>query len=279
MPHRRRGNCPTIKTVSYSPENPERFGLPTIVAGLARFDDITGRMTVLAEGTCMTAIRTGAASAIASRALALLDSRTIGMIGCGAQAVTQLHGLVLQFPIETVLAWDIDRGRLDSFANRIAFTGLKVQQAPPERIVERADILVTATSVGSGKGPVFPDSATQPHLHVNAVGADVIGKTEVPTGLLKRALVCPDHEEQALREGESQLLRREDLGPTLGQICANPAVVSGFRSKPTVFDSTGIALEDHLVLDVFLDLADRLNIGRTMDIDAPYSDVLNPYSY
>src|SRR4051794_33190699 len=70
MPHHATGVCTTIKTVSYSPANPSSFGRPTISASLGRFDDITGEMTVLAEGSTLTAIRTGAASAVASRALA-----------------------------------------------------------------------------------------------------------------------------------------------------------------------------------------------------------------
>jgi L-lysine cyclodeaminase len=268
MPYRQNGSSVTIKTVAYSPANPANFGLPTITASIARFDDATGELTVLADGGTITAIRTGAASAIASQALARPDSTILGVVGCGAQAVTQLHGLSLLFPLDTVLAWDIDASRIESLSRRIAFTGLDVHMASPQRIASLADIVVTATSVGVGQGPVFPDGDTTEHLHVNAVGADLVGKTELPLGLLKRALVCPDHPEQALREGESQVLERSELGPTLGQICADPAIVRAAQRRLTVFDSTGAAIEDHLALDVFLDLAAELAVMCSTRIQA-----------
>lgn len=278
MPHRVSGNSTTIKTVSYSPANPERFGLPTIMAGIARFDDLTGRMTVLADGSTITAIRTGAASAIASRVLAKPDSSVVGIIGCGAQAVTQLHALQLIFPLDVVLAWDVNQHHLDSIADRVAFTGLKVSPTPAEEIVQLADIIVTATSAGIGAGPVLPDGNVKGHLHINAVGSDLAGKTELPLSLLERALVCPDHPEQALREGESQVLQRHQIGPALGQICADPAIVPAAQSRLTVFDSTGMAIEDHLALDVFLGFAAQLGLGEEIPLDGTGADPLNPYS-
>lgn len=278
MPYRQNGKSVTIKTVAYSPANPANFGLPTITASIARFDDATGELTVLADGGTITAIRTGAASAIASKALARPDSTVLGIVGCGAQAVTQLHGLSLLFPLDTVLIWDIDTSQLGSLSRRVAFTGLDVHLASPQRIAGLADIVVTATSVGVGQGPVFPDGDTKEHLHINAVGADLVGKTELPLGLLKRALVCPDHPEQALREGESQVLERSELGPTLGQICADPAIVQAAQPRLTVFDSTGVAIEDHLALDVFLDLAAELGIGRKIGLRWARYDAFDPYS-
>lgn len=279
MPHREAGSSTTIKTVSYSPANPDRFGRPTIAASLGRFDDVTGEMTVLAEGSTLTAIRTGAASAIASRALARQDSTIVGIIGCGAQAVTQLQGLRLIFPIDVVLAWDIDQRNLESLPDRVAFTGLKVHQATPDKIIESADVIVTATSVGVGQGPVLPDGATRAHLHINAVGADLLGKTELPLTLLERALVCPDHPEQAMREGESQVLQPHQLGPSLSEICANPAIVAASRDGLTVFDSTGIAIEDHLALDVLLDLAPQIGVGREVELVLTGTDALDPYAW
>jgi L-lysine cyclodeaminase len=277
MPHREDGKSTTIKIVSYSPANPSRFGQPTIAASLGRFDDVTGEMTVLAEGSILTAIRTGAASAVAARALARKDSRTVGIIGCGAQAVTQLHGLRLLFPIDVVLAWDIDQRNLESLPDRVAFTGLDIYQAPPDKIVEQADIIVTVTSVGAGLGPVLPDGVVRDHLHINAVGSDLVGKTELPLSLLERALVCPDHREQAMREGESQALQPHQLGPTLGEICENPAVFEASRDRLTVFDSTGIALEDHLTLDVLLDLAFQVGVGREVELVLTKTVAMNPY--
>ena len=278
MPHREAGCGTTIKVVSYSPANTEKFGLPTITACIARFDDCTGHTTAIAEGGIITALRTGAASALASRALAYPESRVVGIVGCGAQAVTQLHGLSLLFPLNTVLAWDTNPVHLASFAKRTAFTGLKVVHAEPGEIVGAADIIVTATSVEVGAGPVIPDGAIRQHLHINAIGSDVIGKTELPRALLDRALVATDHPEQALREGESQVLDRQQLGPTLSEICADPRAVEEARLRLTVFDSTGVAMEDHVAFDLFVELAGQLGIGSQVTIESAVIDTLNPYA-
>ncbi|MFF4486751.1 ornithine cyclodeaminase family protein [Streptomyces sp. NPDC001544] len=278
MPHREGGDSTTIKTVAYSPGNPGHFGLPTIIGTVARYDDITGRLTAMCDGIVLTAIRTGAASALASRALAHPESRTVGLIGTGAQSVTQLHALSLCFPLETVLAWDINAKHLDTFAERVSFLGLDVRVAPPEEIVRQADIITTATSVEAGQGPVLPDAGAREHLHINAVGADLIGKTELPKSLLDRALVCPDHPQQALREGESQQLKADRLGPSLAQLVTEPASVADARGRLTVFDSTGIALEDHLALDVFIQSANDLGLGTRVDLEFRPSDAIDPYS-
>ncbi|MGY3518666.1 MULTISPECIES: ornithine cyclodeaminase family protein [Micromonospora] len=278
MPHRERNDSTTIKVVSYTPSNGDDHGLPTITACVARFDDRTGRTTVVADGAALTALRTGAASALASRALAHPDSRTVGLIGCGAQAVTQLHALSLVFPIDTVLAWDVDPAHLASFGRRAGFTGLAVTAASPDEVARSADILVTATSVGIGAGPVFPDAALREHLHVNAVGSDIVGKVELPRTLVDRALVCPDHPEQATREGESQVLDPRRLGPSLSEICADPGIVADARHGQTIFDSTGIALEDHVALDLFVEWAAQLGVGTEVDFSDEPTDVLNPYA-
>ncbi|WP_144122740.1 ornithine cyclodeaminase family protein [Catellatospora sichuanensis] len=278
MPHHDSGDSITIKTVAYSPANPDRFGLPTIVGTVARFDDVTGRLIALSDGVVLTAIRTGAVSAIASAALAHPDSRTVGLIGAGAQSITQLHGLTLTLPIETVLVWDTDPERLASFATRAAFLGLDVRCASPEEIAVGADVITTATSVGIGGGPVLPDRGLREHLHVNAVGSDLVGKTELPKSLLHRALVCPDHPEQALREGECQQLSRDQLGPALGALCADPASVAHARNSLTVFDSTGFALEDHIALDVFLEIATAIGAGTSVSLEYQPMDAVDPYS-
>ncbi|WP_042439533.1 ornithine cyclodeaminase family protein [Streptacidiphilus albus] len=278
MPHRVGGDSTTIKTVAYSPANPDRFGLPTIVGTVARYDDITGCLSVLCDGIVLTAIRTGAVSALASRALAHPDSRTVGMIGTGAQAVTQLHALSLTLPVERVLAWDTDPAHLASFAERVAFLGLDVRATTPEEIARQADVITTATSIEVGRGPVFQDTDVREHLHVNAIGADLVGKTELPRSLLERALVCPDHPLQALREGECQRLTHDQLGPSLAQLVADPASVADARGRLTVFDSTGIALEDHLALDVFVEFATELGLGTRVDLEYRPSNAIDPYS-
>ncbi|GAA2393289.1 ornithine cyclodeaminase family protein [Streptomyces coeruleofuscus] len=277
MPHHEPGNSVTLKTVAYSPGNPAHCALPTILGTVARFDDITGRLTALADGVVLTAIRTGAASAVASRLLARPDSGVVGLIGAGAQAVTQLHGLSRVFDIREVLVHDVNPRHLASFPQRVEFLGLDVRAAAAADVVAAADILCTATSVEVGAGPVFDDVDLREHLHVNAIGADLPGKTELPRSLLTRAFVCTDHVEQALREGECQQLGADGIGAHLPQLCADPATAHAQRARTTVFDSTGFALEDHVALDVLLELATELGLGTGLDIEYHPVDALEVY--
>lgn len=277
MPHRDPGSSVTVKMIAYSPSNPRNFRLPTILGTVARIDDDSGRLVALADGVLLTAVRTGAASAVASRLLAAPESSKIGLVGTGAQAVTQLHGLSQVFDIESVLVYDIDAATAASFADRVAFVGVPVEIASPERILAESDIICTATSVPVGGGPVLPEGDHSEHLHINSIGADEVGKTELPKSLLQRAFVCVDHRAQALREGESQQLRPHEIGPSLGHLCAYPDEAVAPRSGLTVFDSTGFALEDHLALDVFLAAAEELGLGTKVSIEHHPENVLDPY--
>lgn len=112
MPCMSLGRQVSVKMVAYHPENPSAQGLPTILSTVQLFDPGNGHLTGLIDGTYLTALRTGAASCVASRVLARPDSSTVGIIGCGAQAVTQLHGLCLHFDITEVLIHDVSASAL-----------------------------------------------------------------------------------------------------------------------------------------------------------------------
>ncbi|NEP19666.1 MAG: ornithine cyclodeaminase family protein, partial [Leptolyngbya sp. SIO4C1] len=141
-----------VKAVGYHPQNPERYRLPTVLSTLSAYDPSSGHLSAVIDGTFLTALRTGAASAIASRLLARPDSRVLGLIGAGAQAITQLHALARCFDLSRVLIFDSDRTVSRSFAARAACLGLTVdiQIADTAEIVATADILCTATSVDVG---------------------------------------------------------------------------------------------------------------------------------
>ncbi|WP_410813375.1 ornithine cyclodeaminase family protein [Micromonospora sp. 067-2] len=278
MPHREPGRSITIKTVAYTPTNPRTVGLPTILGTIARFDDVTGHLSAICDGVLLTAIRTGAASAVASQLLARPDSAVVGLVGAGAQAVTQLHALTRVFDIRRVLVHDVEPAHSGSFADRVAFLGLDVRVAALDEVESRADIICTATSVGVGAGPVLIARRLQPHVHVNAVGADLPGKVELPVDLLRSAYVVPDHLGQAHREGECQQLTPAEIGPELSALLARPEEAVRRRNGRTVFDSTGFALEDHIAVDVFLELAAQHGLGQQIRLESLPTDALNPYA-
>ena len=106
MPILKSGKKAIIKVVGYHPTNPALRNLPTVLSTINAYDTTTGHLDWIADATFLTALRTGAASAIASKVLALPYSKTVGLIGCGAQALTQLHAISLIFDIETVMVYD-----------------------------------------------------------------------------------------------------------------------------------------------------------------------------
>lgn len=270
-----------IKVVGYHPSNPAKLNLPTIISTISEYDTNSGHLSALIDGVLATALRTAAASAVASKMMAKPTSSVLGLIGCGTQAVTQLHAIALCFKIQRVLFYDIDPEASASFRKRCSALNLDIDfvNTSIEEIVKNSDILCTATSIDIGAGPLFSNIETKPHLHINAVGSDFPGKVEIPLELLQKSFVCPDFKEQAIVEGECQQLDQKDIGAGLAELVQNPDKYSYLRDERTVFDSTGWALEDKVVMNFFLDCAQELGLGQELEIEYRSSDTRNPYDF
>lgn len=286
MPLMHRGKSILLKTVGYHPHNPAQGNLPTVLSSLTRYDAATGGLVALVDGTFLTVLRTAAASVVASRLLAAPQSSTLGLIGCGAQAVSQAHVLCRAFPIKEIEFVDTDAAAVASFASRMApllGSHVLLRSASLAEVVSRADILCTATSIGVGQGPLFDQLPHQAHLHINAIGSDFPGKTELPLELLEQAYVCPDFPCQAVSEGECQQLEPNQIGldlPTLAAEVARGGVEAGhLHERLTVFDSTGFALEDDVVMTLFLELAEKFQIGQVKVIESHSTDPKDPYQF
>jgi ornithine cyclodeaminase/alanine dehydrogenase-like protein (mu-crystallin family) len=279
MPILRRGHHTLVKHVGYHPGNPDARNLPTIISVLTLFDECSGHLRTVCDGTFLTAVRTGAASAIASRHLASEQSRTLGLVGCGAQGVTQVHALSRVFPLATVLYFDTDPIAHASFPHRAARFGVRLHSASLDEIARGSDIICTVTSVAPHEGPVIDLTGCTPWLHVNAVGSDLPGKTELSVSFLRESLVVPDFTSQASREGESQRLDTSEIGPELHEVVSDPERFASWRSRHTVFDSTGFALEDLAVLELVESLAIEHGIGRTIELEAIGGDPRDPYGF
>lgn len=281
MPCMHLGEQITVKMVAYHPDNPLQSNLPTILSTVHVYDPRTGHLRGLIDGTFLTALRTGAASCIASQILAKPDSRTVGIIGCGAQAVTQLHALSLRFDVETVLIQDINPAAEASFAARVQrflAPTAEIRLASVEQIVPAVDILITATSQPPGEAPLFSAVETRPWLHINAVGSDFAGKVELPLSLLTKAVVCPDDRKQAMLEGECQRLTEDQIGPELWELMQSTGPADARQQQSlTVFDSTGWALEDQVAGNLLLRLAQQHNLGERIQLERITRDPLNPY--
>lgn len=270
----------TIKVVGYHPDNPARHHVPTILSSVSRFDTTTGHLVGLADATFLTALRTGAMTGLATAALAPSHSSVVGMIGLGAQAVTQLHAISRRFDVRTVLIADLASDRVDSFPERISGFGgdsLEILPASLEDLVAGCDILSTSTSVGVGKGPVFQDTEHQPWLHINAVGSDFPGKFELPLELLRRSFVVADFLPQAHMEGECQRLDDGHSAISIVELLEQPELAAEVRERTTVFDSTGWALTDQVAMDLLMRHADQLGTYTEIDLESVAGDPFAPY--
>lgn len=280
MPVIQAGEATTIKVVGYHPNNPSSYNLPTILSTISVYETGSGHLAALADGTFLTALRTGAASAVASGVLARPDSHILGLIGCGAQSITQMHAIVRTFPIDQVYITDASPTNVATFETRAAEVlpdGVAVSAMPVEELMESSDIVCTSTSVGIGEGPLFGDLPTNPWLHINAVGSDFPGKVELPAAMLRRGLVCPDVREQAVKEGECQLLGAEEIGPSLAHVVAHPDAYRSWQEHLTIFDSTGWALGDQVAMQMLLEQATHTGVGTQIALEDISEDPLDPY--
>ncbi|MGI9541961.1 MAG: ornithine cyclodeaminase family protein [Cyclobacteriaceae bacterium] len=281
MPMLNSGDQVMMKVVGYHPANPIKHDLPTILSTISAFDTDSGHLLGMVDGVLLTALRTGAASAVASSYLAHPDSKTLGIIGCGTQAITQLHGLSRVLELEKVLIYDLSPQATMSFADRASVLGLQVEIIPTNihEVVSKAEILVTATSIEVGAGPLFENQETKPFLHINAVGSDFPGKLELPSDLLTQSFVCPDFLEQALLEGECQQLQPEQIGPEWVEIIQDSEAYTHLKLERTIFDSTGWPLEDFIVMEIFLEYARELGLGQEIAVELLPDDAKNPYHF
>jgi len=270
-----------IKVVGYHPENPNRFALPTIVSTISAYDSSNGHLIGLADGVLLTALRTGAASALATRYLAKQESTSLGLIGCGAQAITQLHAITRVRDIKDVRFYDADTQTMANFVERCTALQLDCQfiSTTLKAVVEQSDVICTATSIDVGEGPLFDGFSTLSHVHVNAVGSDFPGKIELPKSLLEQSFICPDFIEQALKEGECQQLSRAEIDTDIIEFIKQKDSRPAVKEVRTVFDSTGWALEDQVVMDLFMEYANQLGRGQKVAIESLQEDAKNPYHF
>jgi len=253
-----------LKWVNVHPANPG-LGLPTVMATLIFNDPETGYPLAVMDATELTAYRTGAASAIASKYLARKDSQTLGLIGAGRQAHTQLMAHAEIFKLAEVRVYDLNSAAVSRLIG--AFPVLKVRSASLEEAAG-SDIVCTVTPANK---PVLMKKHIRPGTHINAVGADAAGKEELEPSILQEAVVVVDELVQASRAGEINVpiskgtYRLDQVYATLGDIMAGKMQLNRGPGMVTVFDSTGIAIEDVATARMLFDKAKRS--GQYLSID------------
>ncbi len=245
-----------MKWVCAHPENPSQ-GLPAVIAVLIYSDPATGYPLMIMDATDMTAYRTGATAAIASKYLARKNSHALGLVGAGRQAYSQLAAHAELFDLKQIKVYD----RLDSAAEKFikSFPQYKIWACSLEETAD-SDILCTLTP---SRKPFVKKAWIKPGTHINAVGADAPGKEELAPAILKGAIVVVDDMEQVSVAGEINvplkkgLFKVADICATLGEIVAGKKHGRSDEKSITVFDSTGLAIEDIAVASLIYEKARR----------------------
>lgn len=256
-----------IKWVNVHPDNPDRFDLPTVMATVIYSDPETAYPLAIMDGTSVTLLRTGAAAAVATKYLAVEDANSLGLIGAGDQAVTQLEAIRAVRPIERVIVNDIDRAAVDAFIeryeDRFDIAAGSVAEAAS------CDVLSTVTPV---RTPIVESADVGDHTHINAMGADAAGKQELDPAILQAGRLIIDDYEQCTHSGEINVpwadgvLDDADIDGELGDVVVGS--LEGRRSTDgvTVFDSTGLAIQDIATARVVFESAEGGDLGVSMNL-------------
>ncbi|HEY6052053.1 MAG TPA: ornithine cyclodeaminase family protein, partial [Thermoanaerobaculia bacterium] len=238
-----------VKTNSNFSANRERRGLPAIQGAIALFDGEDGRLLALMDSIEITILRTGAATAVAARRLARLESSTAAICGCGNQGRVQLESLCRVLPIRRVRAVDADPRRAEDFAGEMSKKLWIDVIAEPDlsRALAGADVCVTCTP---SRSPFVRREHVAPGTFVAAVGADSEEKQEIDSDLVASATLVVDVLEQCASIGElhhaieAGRMSLESPPATLGEVLAGRRPGRVDDAEITIFDSTGTALQD-----------------------------------
>jgi alanine dehydrogenase len=264
-----------VKIVNSHPNNFKEHGMRTVMGTLLLIDPRTGAPLAFMDATILTGLRTGAASAVASKYLARKDPKVLGVVGAGNQAKTQILALMTQYgKFEAVRvcdtyperAWELVRDFGKKYPERLG----RIEAVPsPKECVTGADIVVTATP---SRKPIVMNDWVAKGTHFNCIGADAPGKQEMDPMILKRARVVIDDWEQASHSGEinvplhAGIFSRKEVHAEIGEVVAGLRPGREADDQITVFCSTGLAIQDCVTAKLVYDAALKQRVGRYMQI-------------
>ena len=251
-----------IKWVNVHTDNPVEHDLPTVLGTMIYSDPRTGFPLAVMDGTTLTRKRTGAAAAVATDHLAVENATSLGIVGAGVQSYTQLEAISVVRDIETVVVADKREAAVEAFIDRFE-DEFDVRSGSLAEAAQ-CDILSTVTPVES---PLVSLDDLGEHTHVNAMGADAPGKNELAADVVKAAKLVIDDYEQCTHSGEinvpwsAGVLDDDDLYGELGEIVAGTRAGRTVEDGITVFDSTGLAIQDVAAAHVVYERANEDSEG------------------
>lgn len=263
-----------VKIVNVHPDNRAKYNLPTVMATIILIDPKSGAPRSIMGGTTITDMRTGAAGAIAAKYLARKDSKIVGFVGAGAQARTQLAGLLSVYEeLEEVRVWSRSEKTRNAFLSDMQPKYGHLCKIIPVKNVDEAvkgsDIVVTTTP---SREPLVMNEWIEPGMHLTCIGADAPGKEEIDPVVLKRAKIVVDDWEQASHSGEINvpfskgIITKQDIWAEIGEVVAGLKPGRTSSDEITLFTSTGLAIQDAVTAHLVYKKALEKGIGRLVEI-------------
>ena len=268
----------SFKYVNGHPGN-TALGLSTVMAFGVLADVATGLPQLLSELTLTTAMRTAATSVMAARALARPDARTMALIGNGAQSEFQALAFHHLLGIRQLRVFDTDPAATAKLLRHLrGVPGLQVTIcASTAEAVRGADIVTTVTADKRNATIITPEMV-EPGMHINGVGGDCPGKTELHPGVLRAASVYVEYEPQSRLEGDLQQMPADFAVTELWRVLTGQAAGRTSTHEVTVFDSVGFALEDYSALRLMHGMAGELGLGVPLALIPALADPKDLYA-
>ena len=262
----------SFKYVNGHPKN-TNAGLATVMAFGVLADVSTGEPTLLSELTITTAMRTAATSAMVARRLARPESRTMALIGNGAQSEFQALAFHHLLGIREIRLFDVDPAATAKLLRHLQhLPGLRLAVcASTAEAVRGADIVTTVTAE-KAKATILTPEMIEPGMHINGVGGDCPGKTELHVGVLAMAKVFVEYEPQSRTEGDVQQMPADFPVTEFWRVLKGVASGRDNAQQVTVFDSVGFALEDFSALRFLRDVAHELGLGAPLALIPQMAD-------
>lgn len=256
----------SFKYVNGHPGNPAG-GLPTVMAFGVLAEVRTGYPLLLSELTLTTALRTAATSALAAQALARPGSRRMALVGNGAQAEFQALAFHALLGIRELRVYDTDPAATDKLVRNLAHVdGITVERAASTAEAVRGADIVTTVTADKSRATILTPAMVEPGMHLNAVGGDCPGKTELHPDVLRGARVVVEYEPQSRVEGEIQQLPADHPVTELWRVLRGDAPGRTRADEVTVFDSVGFALEDYSALRYLYQQAQARGLGVDVEL-------------
>jgi ornithine cyclodeaminase/alanine dehydrogenase len=260
-----------LKVVTVYPQNPVKYGLPTTIGTLLLNDARSGALLAIMDAGFLTAMRTGAASGVATKWLAREDAETVGIFGAGVQARAQLRAMVEVRRIRKARVFDIaEPARARFAADMSAMLGIEVEPSAEPRPVASCDIVIAATS---SKTPLFPGEWLLPGTHVNGIGSHSPDAREFDSEAIRRCRLIADLAEARWAEDADLqvplaegIITRDHVAADLGEVIAGLKEGRRDHEEITLFKSGGLAVQDAAAAARVYALAREQGVGREIEI-------------